>query len=231
MDKQLNQATMVRTKFRNKFLNFKTGENKLVYAKQRNYCVNLLQQKKATYFENLDLSSIADNTLFWKTVSQLFTEINVPKNNKITLVEGDKVLTGDAKMSETFNSFFVNTLNIEKDESIFCDMGDETDPVLRAYFKNPTEFSFLPIAKEVKNFNTKKAAPQDDIPVKILKLNNDIFSRCLSDIFNESMEAANFPNNLKYAEITLVYKKGNRHEKENYRSVLIKYYICYIQNI
>ena len=106
MDKQLNQATMVRTKLRNKFLNFKTGENKLVYAKQRNYCVNLLQQKKATYFENLDLSSIADNTLFWKKVSPLFTEINVPKNNKITLVEGDKVLTGDAKMSETFNSFF-----------------------------------------------------------------------------------------------------------------------------
>ena len=147
MDKQLNQSTMVRTKLRNKFLNFKTGENKLVYAKQRNYCVNLLQQKKATYFENLDLSSIADNTLFWKTVSPLFTEINVPKNNKITLVEGDKVLTGDAKMSETFNSFFVNTLNIEKDESIFCDMGDETDPVLRAYFKNPTEFSFLPYSK------------------------------------------------------------------------------------
>ena len=33
--------------------------------------------------------------------------------------------------------------------------------------------------------NTKKAAPQDDIPVKILKLNNDIFSQYLSQIFNE----------------------------------------------
>ena len=107
-------------------------------------------------------------------------------------------------MSETFNSFFVNTLNIEKDESIFCDMGDETDPVLRAYFKNPTEFSFLPIAKEIKNFNTKKAAPQDDIPVKILKLNNDIFSQYLSQIFNESIEAASFPNELKYTDVNPV---------------------------
>ena len=69
--------------------------------------------------------------------------------------------------------------------------------------------------------DTKKAVPQDDIPVKILKLNNDIFSQYLSQIFNESIEAANFPNELKYADITQVYKKNNRHEKENYRPVSI----------
>ena len=55
--------------------------------------------------------------------------------------------------------------------------------------------------------NTKKAAPQDDIPVKILKLNNDIFSQYLSQIFNESIEAANFPNELKYTDVNPVYKK------------------------
>ena len=173
-----------------------------------------------------------------KTVSPLFTEKNGSKNNKITLVEGGKVLIGDSKIAETFNSFFgnmVNTLNIEKDDSIFCDTGDETDPLLCAvkkyskhpsilrtkkYFKNPTKFSFVPvdkdaIAKEIKNLDTKKAAPQDDTPVKILKLNNDIFSQYLSQIFNESNGAANFPNELKYAGITPVYKKSNRHEKEN----------------
>ena len=51
--------------------------------------------------------------------------------------------------------------------------------------ENLTEFSFVPvdkdvIAKEIKNLNTKKAAPQDDITVKILKLNNDIFTQYLS---------------------------------------------------
>ena len=81
-------------------------------------------------------------------------------------------------MAETFNSFFgymVNTLNIEKDESIFCDAGAETDPSLcklkkyskhpsilriKQYFKNQTEFTFVPvdkevIAQEIKNLNTK----------------------------------------------------------------------------
>ena len=76
--------------------------------------------------------------------------------------------------------------------------------------------------------DTKKAAPQDDIPVKILKLNNDRFSQYLSHIFNESIEAVNFPNELKFADITPVYKRNNRHQKENYKpasiiSVISKY--------
>ena len=121
----------------------------------------------------------------------------------------------------------MNTLNIEKDENMFCDRGDEADPLLCAikkyskhasilrikqYFKNRTEFPFVPVdkdvtAKEINSLNTKKAAPQDDMPVKILKLNNDIFSQYLFQIFNESIEVANFPTELKYADITPVYKK------------------------
>ena len=101
-------------------------------------------------------------------------------------------MTDDAKIAETFNSFFrniVNTLSIGKDKSIFCDTGDETDPLLRAmkkyskhssilrikqYFKNLAKFSFLPvdkdvIAKKIKILDFKKAAPQDDIAVMMLK--------------------------------------------------------------
>ena len=46
MDKELNQAIIVRSKLRNKILKLKTEENRLAYAKQRNYSVKLLQQKK-----------------------------------------------------------------------------------------------------------------------------------------------------------------------------------------
>ena len=104
---------------------------------------------------------------------------------------------------------------------------------IKQYFKNLTELSFVPvdkdvIAKKIKNLNTKKVAPQDDIPVMILKLNNYIFSQYLSQIFNESIETANFPNKLKYVDITTVYKKNNRHEKENYRPVSIIFVISKI---
>ena len=107
MDKELNEPIMVRYKLRNKFLKLKTEENKLAYAKQCNYCVKLLQQKKRQYFKNLNLSSITENKLFWKKVSPLFTEKIGSKNNKKALVEDSKVLGDDAKIAEAFNSFLV----------------------------------------------------------------------------------------------------------------------------
>ena len=121
-------------------------------------CKVIIQQKKRQYFENLNLSSITDNKLFWKTVSPFFTEKNGSKNNKITLVEGGTVLTDDAKIAETFTSLFgniVNTLNIEKDESIFSDTGNETDPLLRAtkkYSKHSSISKINNISKIQLNF-------------------------------------------------------------------------------
>ena len=49
---------------------------------------------------------------------------------------------------------------------------------------------------------TKKTVPQDDIPVRILKLNNNIVSQYLLQIFNESIEKADFSNEPNYVVIT-----------------------------
>ena len=144
IDRRLNRAIMVR--LCSKFLKLKTEGNRLAYAKKRNYCVKLLHQKKRQYFVNLNHSSVTDNKLFWETVSPLFTKKNGSNSNKITLFEGGKVLTDDAKIAETFHSFFrniMNKLNIEKGESVFFDTGDETDPLLHAikrYSKHPSIF-------------------------------------------------------------------------------------------
>ena len=51
MNKEINQTIIVRSKLRNKLLKLKTEESSLAYAKQCNYCVKLLQQKKRQCFE------------------------------------------------------------------------------------------------------------------------------------------------------------------------------------
>ena len=45
------------------------------------------------------------------------------------------------------------------------------------------------------------------IPVKILKPNKGIIFQNLSKIFNEYIEKANFPKELKFADITPVQQK------------------------
>ena len=63
MDKELNQAIMVRSKLRNKYQR---------YNKQRNYCVKLLRLKKQKYCQSLQISKITDNKTFWKTINPYF---------------------------------------------------------------------------------------------------------------------------------------------------------------
>ena len=75
MTKELNKAFMTRSRLRNKYLKSeKSADSKIAYDKQRNYCVNLLRRTKKNYFANINISSIADNMRFWKTVKPLFLD-------------------------------------------------------------------------------------------------------------------------------------------------------------
>ena len=86
VDKELRQAIMKRSKLRNYYLKHRGEKNRLVYKKQRNFCVTLLRKKKADYFNNLDLKLVRDNKMFWKTISPYFVN-NSKKTSKITLMK------------------------------------------------------------------------------------------------------------------------------------------------
>ena len=105
MNKTLSKAVMTRSRLRNKFLKNTNNENKLKYTKHRNYCTKLFKKQKKMYYNSLDTKLVTDNKKFWKTVKPLFSE-NHFSNNKITLVEGDEIISTDKEVAEKFNSFF-----------------------------------------------------------------------------------------------------------------------------
>ena len=78
---------MRRTRLRIKLFDSKTDTDRITYNKQRNYCVSLIRkEKKNTYCNNLKISDIVDNKIFWKKVKPLFSE-KVNLQTKNTLVE------------------------------------------------------------------------------------------------------------------------------------------------
>ena len=62
--KDLSKAIMKRSKLGNKYLKNKTHANRMLYKKQRNYCVSLLRKSKTNYYANLDEKKVPDNKLF-----------------------------------------------------------------------------------------------------------------------------------------------------------------------
>ena len=77
------------------------------------------------------------------------------------------------------------------------------------------------IEKEIKTINPKKATPSGNIPPKILKLSSDTTAITLQELFNESLSNCEFPDKLKLADITPVFKKKKPLDKANYRPVSV----------
>ena len=85
MNKTLSQATLQRTKLRNKFFKDPTKPNKVLYTKQRNRCVWLLRKEKKEYFANLNEKGIIDNKKFWQTVKPFLSEkLKVKRENNFS---------------------------------------------------------------------------------------------------------------------------------------------------
>ena len=148
-------------------------------------------------------------------------------------------------MSEEFSTFFedaVRSLNVEPDEYYLRDTENLSNPVVIAirkfenhpsvqaikqnisvnkdfYFSN-TEVS--DILKETTALNNKKNGTFGNIPTKLLKEVSDICAPALNDIWNnEIITQKYFPNNLKLADVTLVFKKEDASLLKNYRPVSV----------
>ena len=87
-----------------------------------------------------------------------------------------------------------------------------------AVHENRERFTFssvtlADVAKEINNIlNSLKAIQEADLSVKLLKDNKDFFAAYIAKYFNDSLKSAKFPNCLKLASITPVFKK-NAHLK------------------
>ena len=247
--KQLRKEHMKRTRLRNKFKKNSSETNKRSYNLQRNLCVKLLKKTKTSYFENLKPSNISDNKNFWTTVKPMFSE-KAASAESITLIENNKIVSVDQEVAEIFNSYFSNavkSLNIENyehfsfDEYFLCKEKENEDLIFRAiekYKDHPSiqkikenvpqnaSFSFKStdiktVIKEIGNLDESKSTPIESIPAKILKDHFDIIGPKIAIDFNLSIKTGVFPQRLKLADISPIFKTGIKQHKLNYRPVSI----------
>ena len=246
MTKAFSRAVMQRTRLRNKFLKNPGEENKLLYNKQRNFCVSLLRKEKKEYFAKINEKDISDNRNFWQTV-KLFISDKIKSKESIILVNNDNIESNEFDVAKTFNEFFSNIVkNLEIPEYQCEDnlhIRLSSNPVLLAIMKyrnHPSintiiqycraqrfsSFYFTAVdknavRKEIRKLSNKKAAQDTDIPVKILKGNEEFFAEQIYLQFNEGMFVSKYPSNFKFANITPAFKQGSRNLKDNYRPISI----------
>ena len=77
------------------------------------------------------------------------------------------------------------------------------------------------IEKDLRELNSNKATTFGNIPTKILKQSSKSCFHTLQKLFNDALRDGYFPDKLKRADITPVFKKDDPTKANNYRPVSV----------
>ena len=87
-----------------------------------------------------------------------------------------------------------------------------------------SRFEFVSVSDEyvyglLKGMDTKKSVGYDNISSKFLKCGAVSLTRSVTYLINMSTDQCLFPDNLKFGELSPLYKRGNDLQEENYRAL------------
>ena len=145
-------------------------------------------------------------------------------------------------MAKTFSEFFVSIVkNLGINENVLPTSSSETrniESIITKFENHPSivtkrncfskksifsvkEIVKTEVIKEIKNLDIKKGSLFSDIPTKIMKEFGDLFAILITESFNLCLNKEEFPEILKVADVTPIYKKANSFEKDSYRPISI----------
>ena len=81
--------------------------------------------------------------------------------------------------------------------------------------------------KKLREVNSNKATTFDNIPTKILKQNSKSYSDTFQKLFNDALRDGYFPDKLKCADETPVFKKDDPTKAKNYSHINFRYRACF----
>ena len=237
--KAVNVKAMLRRRY-NKKSNSANWEN---YRRQRNLVSKMRGQAINTYFhENCrDVS----NKKFWNAIKPFMSSSNKNQNARICLFENNRIVNDDSETCDIFNAHFASVCNdvggndyIQIDESIDDINNDFSSHSSIAKIKEHVithgcpRFEFSPVStndvhKELSALNERKSSGYDSLPPNLLKLGKDALAPPITTLVNMSFQQCLFPNCLKNAEVSPVFKKDDSMNKTNFRPVSIL--VCFSQ--
>ena len=154
-------------------------------------------------------------------------------------MENDEIIANNSNNAEIMNNYFVNIAQGQDIPDLMNELSENSNvefinPIdliihkyrnhpsilkLSEYIKPSTEFNFensisSQIEKEILELNSKKATGSDAIPTKVLKDTVGVVKYPLTVLFNITLQECQFPSDLKYANVSPVFKKGDNTDKK-----------------
>ena len=220
MTKGLLKSSKKKQKLYEKVLKRRTYTNEKKYKNYKKLfeCVKY-RSKKLYYSTRLD-TYVGNAKKTWDIIKEVIGKTKLSKNDLPKRLIHEQVETFDkAVIADNFNKFFVNIG--PKLASIIPESSATFESYLNP-FNSIMENKNLTL-KELHTALSKsnKSVGFDEISINVVKQVFDVIQSPLCYIFNVSLKHGVFPDKLKIARVTPIFKTGDKFTLSNYRPISI----------
>jgi len=214
------KSTRVKNKLYRKYCRNRNEENSNKYKRYRNKLNHLIRITERHYYQNIFEQNRYNTRKTWDTIKSIINKKKVKViNHKFKY--NNTYLTNSQTIATKFNEYFVNI-----GPNLACKIPKvNVNPT--SYLKGTYDHSFFvnPVVEQevatiIKSLPNKSPGP-DELRADIIQNVVDSIASPLSHICNLSFSMGVFPNELKVAKITPIFKKDDAMVFGNYRPVSV----------
>ena len=196
-------------------------EKQTHFNRYRNNLKKIMLHAKRSHYKDLFEQFRFDMKKTWGVISETLNK-NVRNPIADNMVINGVDCSDKQLIADNFNNFFasigkLNASNIGRHHSSYQDyLPKRTD----------SNFSFHSINRNyiiqiIKNIKLSRSNGHDSISSELLKLVNIDISDCITLIINQSLRSEIFPDQLKIAKVTPIYKKDDKKRIKNIRPISV----------
>ena len=194
-----------------------------LYRLSRNKINNLIEKSKKKYYQRYFSDCGKNSKKVWNGINSLIC--GVKNIETISCIKnGSKVETDLQNISNTLNTYYSKVAQNLTDK-----LDNRSVPHFSTYLKNHNRDNtfvikkVLPneVEKEIDALSKNKAEDAYSMNIKMIKILSTDLAPVLREIFNSSFEEGIFPDLLKLAKVTPIYKSGDKMEPGNFRPVSV----------
>ena len=181
----------------------------------RNECQGNIESAKFSYFSNLGNKLVKSDTkpkACWKIINSLLNKSRAPKVPPI--LNNGSFIINCLEKANLFNNFFSNQCKVIVNSSILPEFRYLTDERIDTIAINENH-----ILELIRGLDPDKAAGSDVISGHMLKICDESVVLPLKIIFSNILNQSIYPSVWKLANVTPVFKKGDKQLLKNYRPI------------
>ena len=222
VDKKLNTKVKRKKRLWRKYKTENKEEDRLEYNRVRNQVRNLTRKKVKQKEKSIAENAKSNPKGFWNYVQRKSkTKSSIPNLYTGEVNDKDNLSKDDKEKAEVLSSFFSSVFTKEDDNNVPNIGVKENVDCL-----DQCKITISDVRRKLQKLNISKSPGPDGIHPRVLKEMSEVLAQPLQILFQNSFNTGTLPEEWKNANITALYKKGDKKYAGNYRPVSLTCILC-----